>query len=354
MKNIFNCKNDCSFITIIIKNAIIFFLTSTSIMALLLLLSGIVIFFHDKGFNDIYTFTLLFTYISSILLTIYIFLLNVFVKLVKIKYYILSSIMLFIGINFVLLTYIFINYFTLFYLETMWIAFFIIVNILFSFAIAVSATVMILYNHQTIKNERAFQKEKKLREEIEQRLYTSQINPHFLFNSLNLILNLLDNKELAEETIIKLSSLLRIILDKSEENIVTLEHELSIVKTYLEIQKMRFGKRLDFQIQSNENIQLPPLTILTIVENSIKHVLPEQNYLKITISTSIKTIKNKKIGTITIYDSERALKPEMIGKGRGLQIIIKRLELRKASFDIIDGAVVIEVPLDYTNNSLHG
>ena len=103
----------------------------------------------------------------------------------------------------------------------------------------------------------------------------SQINPHFLFNTLNTISSLIhDAPDDAEEAVEKLAFIFRYTLKKSSENFVSFKDELSLVTTYLDIEKMRFGSRLNLIYEIDQNImerKLPALMIQTIVENSIKH-----------------------------------------------------------------------------------
>ena len=103
----------------------------------------------------------------------------------------------------------------------------------------------------------------------------SQINPHFLFNVLNSIssLAIIENATRTQEVIYNLSNMLRYTLKKSDK-IVSLEEELEYIKSYLSLQKVRFGKRLDYDIKvDNEFIEkkVPFMTIQTFVENSIVH-----------------------------------------------------------------------------------
>ena len=103
-----------------------------------------------------------------------------------------------------------------------------------------------------------------------------QLNPHFLFNTLNAIstLVLTNAKDQANEMVTKLSKFLRYSLDHSPLDRVTLEHELETSKLYLDIEKVRFGERLKltFDIEKNTEKSLVPTMLLQpIIENSIKH-----------------------------------------------------------------------------------
>jgi len=111
--------------------------------------------------------------------------------------------------------------------------------------------------------------------ELELQILRSQLNPHFLFNALNAIRALIDlDPENARKSITLLSSLLRNTLKINTEKTITLHQELEIVNAYLELEKMRFEERLDYEIRTNntnENTAIPSLLLQTLVENAIKH-----------------------------------------------------------------------------------
>lgn len=103
----------------------------------------------------------------------------------------------------------------------------------------------------------------------------SQINPHFLFNTLNTISALIhDAPDDAEEAVEKLAFIFRYTLKHSDRAFVKLKEELSLIRTYLDIEKLRFGARLTvhYEIEREmEDVELPALVLQTIVENCIKH-----------------------------------------------------------------------------------
>ncbi len=103
----------------------------------------------------------------------------------------------------------------------------------------------------------------------------SQLNPHFMFNAMNVIKALIDEDKLkAKEGITKLSNILRQTLNVDQKKTITLQEELRIVSDYLSLEKMRFEERLTWKIdidQQFKSIQIPPMLLQTIVENGIKH-----------------------------------------------------------------------------------
>ncbi len=105
----------------------------------------------------------------------------------------------------------------------------------------------------------------------------AQINPHFLFNSLNSLRGLiLENPSAAQDAVTRLSQLMRYSLTQSRRRTVPLSEELDAIRDYLAIEKMRFEERLeiDWQIEANlDNIEVPPMCLQTLVENALKHGL---------------------------------------------------------------------------------
>ncbi len=145
----------------------------------------------------------------------------------------------------------------------------------------------------------------------------SQINPHFLFNALNTIISFIRfNPNRARELIINLSTYLRYNLDIGE-NHVDIYKELEQVKAYVEIEKARFGEKLQivYNIEDDLDIKIPSLIIQPIVENSIKHGI----------------LKGKGEGTVTIeikkvYEDNIMIAIEDDGVGISKEIIEKVYE----------------------------
>ncbi len=119
-----------------------------------------------------------------------------------------------------------------------------------------------------------YQLQATLKENQYQNLKT-QLNPHFLFNSLNSIRTLVDvDPEISKEAITRLSSLLRSSLQMSKQRTVSLRQEIETVKDYLAIEKIRFDNRLQVQINlapDTLDAQVPPMMMQTLVENAVKH-----------------------------------------------------------------------------------
>lgn len=111
--------------------------------------------------------------------------------------------------------------------------------------------------------------------EIQLNKFKSQLNPHFIFNSMNGLRSLIDeDKNKAKEGITQLSNILRHTLTIDRKLLITLEEELKLVHDYLELEKIRLEERLVYQLNDDGNclhFQVPPMLIQTLVENGIKH-----------------------------------------------------------------------------------
>lgn len=138
----------------------------------------------------------------------------------------------------------------------------------------------------------------------------SQINPHFLFNTLNSISYLVhESPDLAEEAIEKLAFIFRYTLQMSSQNFVALSKEMELISAYLDLEKVRFGERLDIHIEIDpevKDIQLPSFILSTLVENCIKH--------------GISKILGKGLISIEAFREENFMVCEVIDNGPGIDL----------------------------------
>ena len=208
--------------------------------------------------------------------------------------------------------------------------------------------------------------EKALEKEFQ--YFYSQISPHFLYNTLNSIIGLsYIDSEKTRKGLINLSIYFRGKLDiHRKKGLVTLESELELVTAYLEIEKMRFGEGLEveYNIEEGLNTMIPPLTLQTIVENSIHHGLSSKDRGgKITISTK-KEIKG--FISIIIEDNGRGMtleqQEELLrghGKGIGFKNVVERIKILRGANLILESKldkgtkveIIIPEVKDYESNS---
>jgi two-component system, LytTR family, sensor histidine kinase AlgZ len=179
----------------------------------------------------------------------------------------------------------------------------------------------------------------------------SRIHPHFLFNTLNSIAALIrEEPVLAEKTVEKLSALLRYSLDSNAKSLVSLDQELKITEKYLDIEKVRFDKRLVYKINCESKFletKLPPLSLQTLVENSIKHIVSltsEQTQISVSVKANGESIE------IEVCDNGKGFSENDLKENHGLDNLRKRLETifgDKASLQIIEnqaGCVKLRLP----------
>jgi sensor histidine kinase YesM len=181
--------------------------------------------------------------------------------------------------------------------------------------------------------------------EVELNKLKSQLNPHFMFNSMNSIRALVDeDPKKAKVAITQLSNILRNTLMMHKNKFITLEEELVLVKDYLELEHIRFEERLNFNFDINPNtliLNVPPMMVQTLVENGIKHGIskyPEGG------SISIITLKTETGFEIEIINTGQLTPNTKSDSGVGVENTTNRLELlfgKKASFSLKN--------LDYKN-----
>jgi two-component system LytT family sensor kinase len=164
--------------------------------------------------------------------------------------------------------------------------------------------------------------------ETELRMLRSQINPHFLFNSLNSISSLtITDPEKARKMVITLSEFMRYGLSRKDEQPVTLQSELDNLRLYLDIEKVRFGNKLVIEeIVSDEckSVLLPAMLLQPLYENAVKHGVYE-SIETVSIFTQAKLIDG--YIEITIRNNYDPAPSSRKGTGTGLLNVTRRLEL---------------------------
>lgn len=161
----------------------------------------------------------------------------------------------------------------------------------------------------------------------------NQIDPHFLFNSLNVLSSLIEeNPENAQRFTTSLSKVYRYVLEQKDKDLVSIEEELAFAKTYMNLLQMRFEKSLTYEVFI-DNIQpeakVVPLSLQLLLENAVKHnIISEQKPLNIQIYID----KNE----LVIQNNFQKKAVLQDGQGVGIQNIISRYHI------ITDRKVVIE------------
>lgn len=157
-----------------------------------------------------------------------------------------------------------------------------------------------------------------------------QINPHFLFNTLNTISALVhENPDAADRMIVRLSELLRRTLDRGDVQEVPLREELEFLRSYLEIEQMRFADRLTvtYEIEPKTNeLLVPQLILQPLVENALRHgIMPREEAGRIAISARVVDGDHLEL---KVRDNGNGLSPTNGSNGRegiGLKNVRSRL-----------------------------
>ncbi len=201
----------------------------------------------------------------------------------------------------------------------------------------VSLNYYLLIFYQNYKEKQLAELEmKSLLKESELSMLKAQLNPHFIFNSLNSISALtLTRPEDAHEMIVKLSTFLRHTIGQSETELVSIDKEIETISLYLDIEKSRFGDRLVIEINGLESLKnenkLPNLILQPLVENAIKYGIYENvDSSKIEISL---TERDEILEVIIENNCED--KPKKVGKGIGLKNVKGRLSYIYDRTDLI-------------------
>lgn len=200
--------------------------------------------------------------------------------------------------------------------------------------IVLLAALRVFYNFihhrmQSMVNQKDVEiaKMKELKNQAELNALHSRINPHFLYNALNSIASLAAvDAGKTENMALGLSDLFRYSINKENKTMVAVAEELEMVKKYLEIEKTRFGDKLEYEIRADESCldrQIPIFLIQPLVENAVKHGLSK---IKDPGRIIIEIKKNKKELIIAIFDNGPDFPAEPVS-GYGLQNLYDKLEI---------------------------
>ena len=214
----------------------------------------------------------------------------------------------------------------------------------------ISLIIFYFYNTNLISTNwiKSIEKNEELKRENLQAKYEAlknQVNPHFLFNNLNTLSGIIEQKpELAADFIKKLSDIYRYVLEQNDKELVSINNELKFVDDYIFLSQMRFGKGLIFnsRLTINQNFQVAPLGIQMLVENAIKHnIISDDMPLKIEmeIEDGFIMVKNNLQKKKTINSGKEPL---------GLENLKKRYAyLSGASVEVVesDGKFIVKLPI---------
>ena len=163
-------------------------------------------------------------------------------------------------------------------------------------------------------------------------LLKAQIHPHFLFNTLNnLFAHTLRNSDDAPQIVVKLSELLRFMIYESREEFIPLSDEIQLLKNYIDLEKLRYGKELDFSLTISGDHRekwIRPLLLIPLLENSFKHGMSQQLNEK-WITLDIQIDEDRMLFNLANSKSPGSGIPKLNGKegGIGLENVRRRMEL---------------------------
>ncbi|NCD72292.1 sensor histidine kinase [Mucilaginibacter agri] len=198
-------------------------------------------------------------------------------------------------------------------------------------ALAVALKLFRMQIHH-LKNEKHLVKDKL---ETELKFLKNQINPHFLFNTLNNIYGLARKKsDQAPDVVLKLSKLLRFMLYESGKDAITISEELRILEDYVELERIRYNNRLQISFEKeidNCDQKITPLILLPFVENAFKHGLSET-----TGNTSIAINVSLKEGYLnfSVYNTQDYNNNSEVTEKIGLSNVRRQLELMYKQFSL--------------------
>lgn len=200
-----------------------------------------------------------------------------------------------------------------------------------------------------LRQKEASQEVMKKKLETELNLLKSQINPHFLFNTLNNIYSLAMKK--SDDTgpvVMKLSKLLRFMLYESEKDRILISEEVKLLQDYIELERIRYNERLSLTISidiSNPNASITPLLLLPLIENAFKHGASESMktvFIEVVISEQNNHLK------ASVKNSKERNTPPIDCGGIGLKNVRRQLELTYSDFalDVKNEEHLFEVDLE--------
>ena len=201
--------------------------------------------------------------------------------------------------------------------------------ILFSILVGFVCGISVLYNIVLRHTLRAFiqREQKNMALQYELDFLKNQLSPHFLFNTLNNISALIQfDPKRAEESMAKLSKLLRVTLYQTSDRTIPIKEEIDILRKYADLEKLRLDSSYDLQFNvelEDENFQIAPLIAMPLVENTIKHSVNPNG-------KSFAHISIEQKGNTAIFRTENSNFPRKKKSnegGLGLATFKKRLDL---------------------------
>jgi len=183
-----------------------------------------------------------------------------------------------------------------------------------------SSTILFLFTKFFINYQREREHSLLLKNEksdMELKTLRAQLNPHFLFNTLNNIYSLsVAGSKKAPESIGKLADILDTVLYKCSTDFVSLSNEIELLKNYIELEKLRYDERLEVNFETHiaSNNMIPPLILLSLVENAFKHGAgKDSGFPKIWITIDTNQSETRFSIKNTVYEFQKSKEKKSIG-----------------------------------------
>lgn len=220
----------------------------------------------------------------------------------------------------------------------------------YQFGLWVTLTIVIIFHFIYFYNE--YQKNKLKEQKViataasaQFESLKNQIDPHFLFNSLNVLTSLIEeNPDNAQRFTVSLAKIYRYVLEQKDKELVTVTEELEFAKTYMDLLKMRFENSIHFEMPehfNHEDAKVVPLSLQLLLENTIKHNTVSEAkplYIKITVEDNYLVVQNN-------LQKKEVLQNR---KGVGLQNIVNRygiLTQRHVLIDASEASFKVKIPI---------
>lgn len=220
----------------------------------------------------------------------------------------------------------------------------------YQFGIWVTLTIVIIFHFIYFYNE--YQKNKLKEQKViattasaQFESLKNQIDPHFLFNSLNVLTSLIEeHPDNAQRFTVSLSKIYRYVLEQKDKELVTVTEELEFAQTYMDLLKMRFENSIHFEMPEDFNDQdakVVPLSLQLLLENTIKHNAVSESrplHIKITVEDNYLVVQNN-------LQKKEVLQTR---KGVGLQNIVNRYDIltkRKVLIDQSSAFFKVKIPI---------
>ena len=216
------------------------------------------------------------------------------------------------------------------------------------------------YDYQKLKS--AAQKLRIEKQEAELNYLKSQTNPHFLFNTLNNIYSLAkDKSDLAPESIVRLSKILRFMLHEAGGEYISIEKELKIINDYIALEKLRYDESLliNFNYDVEDMKQaIPPLLLIPLVENAFKHGASEtrnQPFVDIHLA-----VNNRQLSLLVKNSTDDGEETDKVKENIGLSNLRRQLQLLYTDYNLSvkqsDSVFVASLKINlatHVNNQVH-